>query len=488
MGRPLSAPFAIVNAEVLEGWDAQPRPGAVLIEGERIAGVAYDDDAPRLAARAASTHDARGALVTPAFVNAHHHSYANILRGTENSYPLELWALFTVAHGRAIDAPMLRLGILLGAAEMLRAGIAAVIDHTPQVRRDREGFAAHIESGMRVGYAPMINDLHDHDLLGFTLPAELRARLGGPGFASVTFFREMFAELAAMSRASDGRVQAMLGPNAPQRCSDALLDLWHELRARHDLHVHTHLLETRVQAIAGRRRWPHGIVRELDRRGLLDRRLAVAHGVWLDEDERALLAARGVTVVHNPASNLMLGSGAMALDSYRSFATSLALGSDSANTGGAANPFELMRLAMMLPRLVERDWRRWPGAREVFRMATEGGAAALGLGGELGRIVRGRLADIAIVALDDSSMLATRPSLDVLVQHGAPARVLATLVGGRFAFREGRVLAFDEAEVCAAFSAGGEALRARADGDLQLAREAMTVLAPQLASLQSVSG
>src|SRR5688572_12473777 len=114
--------LAIV-ARVLRDWSARPEPAAILVEGGRVAAVASGEDGARLAARAAERVDAPGLIAMPGMVNAHHHAYANVLRGTENGLPLELWALFTVAYGRALDAEAIRLAILLGAAEMIRAGV-----------------------------------------------------------------------------------------------------------------------------------------------------------------------------------------------------------------------------------------------------------------------------------------------------------------------------------------------------------------------------
>jgi len=479
--------LAITNALVLAGWEVEPREGVVLIEGERILAIAQGDDAAALAARAGERFDAGGAIVMPAFVNAHHHAYSNALRGTENAQPLELWALFTVAWGRALDGDLLRLAILLGAAEMLRGGVASVIDHSPQVRLHETAFAAHAESGMRVGYAPMLHDLHDHDLLGFTLPAPLRARIEGAGFPSHGFYADMIAALVAAAGGSS-RVRILIGPNAPQRCSPELLTLWAGLRARHGLGVHTHLLETRAQAIQARRAWRDGIVAEMDRRGLLTPGLAVAHGVWASEAERALLAARGVVVVHNPSSNLMLGSGVMPYAGYAVHGATIALGSDSANTGGAADPFELMRLAMMLPRVHQDPVAGFkPSSVEVLRMATQGGARALGLGDQLGRIAPGQLADLAVIDLSDAAAIAMAPTRDVLVQHGGPARVRATMVGGRWAWRDGRILAFDESAVLAAFRDSAADLAHRAADECRIARAAACVFTPQLRALYAAN-
>ncbi len=471
--------IAIANAVLLDEGKGAPRPAAILVEGDRIAGIARGDDRQALIARAATVHDARGALALPGFVNAHHHSYGDALRGAENDLPLELWAFFTVAWGRALDAVTMRLSILLGAAEMLRAGYTAVLDHAPHFGLRHAALAAHRESGLRVGFAPMLHDLHDHTLMGFDLPAALRERIEGGGFPAHDAYAAAFRELAQELR-GDARVRLLLGPNAPQRCSSELLALWGRLRDQLTLPVHTHLLETRAQAIMCRALWPEGVVAELARRGLLGPGLSVAHCVWAEARELDLIARDGVIVVHNPASNLMLGSGIMPYAACVERGIALGLGSDSGNTGGRADPFELMRLANMLPRVDPRG-RGFPDARAALTMASAGGAAALGLGGEAGRLAPGLFADIVLLRLDDGATATALPSAETVVRHASPANVEATMVGGRWAFRDGRILAFDEAATLAAFSDRAGELVARAAAGRADAREAAALLAPALA-------
>jgi len=474
--------LCIANANIL--IDTAFRRGAVLIEKGRIAGIAYGDDAQALKARAASTVDANALALIPGFVNAHHHSYANALRGTENALPLELWALYTVAYGRNIDEKLLRLAILTGAAEMLRNGVTGVIDHSPPVRRGSASFAAHAESGMRVALAPFFHDTHDHDLLGFEMPSALRAGVEGLGFPHADLVSDVFAQLAGANGA--GRVRVLLGPNAPQRCSPGLLDLWAQLRERHGFGSHTHLLETRAQAIACNRHWPDGIVVEMDRRGLLEERLAVAHGVWLTPKERDLLAARGVTVVHNPASNLMLGSGILPAADLRQRGVRMGLGSDSANTGGSADPFELMRLATMIGRVgigrVGSDWDSWLDADTAFAMATTGGASAMGLRNEIGKIETGRIADLVLVDMSGTTSTEA-PSIETLVRHCGPAAVRATMVGGDWVYRDGKVLTFDEDTIRRDLADASAEFRERCAAELTIAREAHRVFDPQLRAL-----
>lgn len=252
---------------VLPGRGDMPS-GSILIEGERIAGVFSGGDGPQ---QAGEVIDGAGLAVMPGLTNAHHHSYSNVLRGTRNDRRLESWALYTVAHGYVLDSEAIRLAALLGAAEAMRHGVTALIDHAPHIAHAEAALEAHRQSGLRVGFAPFMHDRSDHDLLGVSLPADLRPVFDAPNRTPGTI-ADFYRHLVKEWQGRDGRIQLMLGPNAPQRCSPVLLDLWRDLAGELSLRVHTHLCETRPQASYGEREWG-GTVHELARRGLLNDRL-----------------------------------------------------------------------------------------------------------------------------------------------------------------------------------------------------------------------
>ena len=145
----------------------------------------------------------------------------------------------------------------------------------------------------------------------------------------------------------------------------------------------------------------------------------------------------------------MLGSGIMPLLEAQQAGLRVALGTDSANTGGRHDLFEAMRLALMLPRIGEPDHTRWPHGRDVLDMATRNGAAVLGLEDRAGRIAAGQLADLVLVRCRSVSTLALAPGQDVLVQHGGPEAVDSVMVDGRWVMRGQVLLAFDEAAALA---------------------------------------
>jgi len=391
-----------------------------------------------------------------------------------------VWAYYTVFYGRAFDAAALRAAILLGAAERIRAGITGWIDHSPMMHLGDAALAAHEASGLRVGYAPFLHDVADNALLGMTVPAPVALLAGGAPPLDPAQYAAQFAALVETARAGSGRVSVLLGPNAPQRCSPAAWELWRSLRERHAVSVHTHLMETRAQAAIGARGWPGGLVVEMERQGLLGEWLSVAHGVWLTPVERELLATHRVTIVHNPASNLMLGSGILPLLEARRVGLRVALGTDSANTGGRHDLFEAMRMALMLPRVGERDHARWPRGRDVLDMATRNGAAVLGLENQAGRIAAGQLADLVLVRCRAASTLALEPTEDALAQHGGPEAVDSVMVDGRWLMRGQVLLAFDEAAALTEAEAALVALQERTAAQLATLDAALLALGSAL--------
>ncbi|WP_428483207.1 amidohydrolase family protein [Rhodopila sp.] len=457
--------------------DAAARTGSVLVESGRIEAVAFmPEERTALRARAGEVVNGTGHWLMPGMVDAHAHAYGTLLRGTENSLPLELWALHTTLYGRAFDAPALRAATLLGAAERIRAGITSMVDHAVMMPLAEASLAAHESSGLRVAYAPFLHDVSDYDLLDLSLPDVLRPLVGGPPPLDAVTYTGRFAAIVQAARAGSGRVSIQLGPNAPQRCSPAAWVLWRTLRDRHGVAVHTHLLETRAQASLNAR-WPGGLVAEMERQGLLDGSLTCAHGVWLSEAEMETLARHDVTVSHNPASNLMLGSGVMRFRACAACGLRLALGNDSANTAGRADHFAGMRLAMSLPRQDGGDFALWPKASEIFSAATEAGAAALDLKGQLGRVAPGQIADLVLVRAKDAGTLAARPTLDVMVQHAGVEHVDNVMVDGQWVMRDGRILAFDEAAMLVDAQEQSVALQQRVAMNLPVLLAAMPGMA-----------
>ena len=423
------------------------RIGTVATDGGKIAAVAFHADERRaLGAGAAEIVDGTGCWLVPGLVSAHTHAYGTLLRGTESALPLELWSLYTIAYGYGLDDEAIAAAMLLHDAECIRSGITGVIDHFPHIAHVHAALAAHERSGMRVMLAAFVQDLSDYDLLALDVPADLQ-RLTTVKPLDIPAYEAFFADLVATALAGSGRVQLALGPNAPQRCSDELWALWSRIRERHGVAVHTHALETVVQARLAGKRWPGGMFAALDGAGLLDERLSLAHAVWTTAEERELLARRGVTVSHNPISNLTLGSGVMPLTDALEAGLTVGLGTDGSNSAGRHDLFETMRTALTLPRIASSDATRWPSAARVLEMGTAGGMRILGLN-DAG-IVAGAPADLVLVRRNSSTNVMAVDTIDGFVSHAGREGVEAVMIDGAWVLRDGAIRTFDETQLLA---------------------------------------
>jgi 5-methylthioadenosine/S-adenosylhomocysteine deaminase len=130
--------------------------------------------------------------------------------------------------------------------------------------------------------------------------------------------------------APDQLTTACPGPSALQRCTNELLTKSAEMARRKKLPMHIHLAETKAQQVMGRQLYGTSLLQHLDSLGLLDPDLSLAHSIWIDQGDVELFADRGVTAVHNPASNLRLGSGLAPIGKYLAAGARVALGTDGA--------------------------------------------------------------------------------------------------------------------------------------------------------------
>lgn len=206
----------------------------------------------------------------------------------------------------------------------------------------------------------------------------------------------------------------------------------------------------------------------LETLGYLRPGTSLAHTIWLETGDLARLAGSGATVVHNPVSNLRLGSGRFPFMEARQMGVSVALGSDGSASNDHQNMFEVLKLTGLLHNNTETSYQRWPGPGEILQAATHGGAEALGLAQELGRIAPGQLADLILLDLKSAAFLPLRDPYLHLVYCETGTSVTTVLVDGKMVVERGAVCSINEEELrqelrerCATIWPGFPALRDR---------------------------
>jgi cytosine/adenosine deaminase-related metal-dependent hydrolase len=454
------------NATLIAMDDAnrsRPFRGDLLVDGALIAAVGAGLEVP------ADTRvvDAQSLLITPGFVNAHMHSWETLFRGTSERLPLELWSLVTYPVVDALPVPdrLVYLRTLVAGMDALRGGTTSLLDDVGELPVQSADalatvFQAYAALGIRATCTGGIADIAPVDRLPFVdellSPAQLVvARRIGAADPDLTgrflrFCREAFARHHGAER---GRLRFAVAPSAPQRCTDDLLTSAAALAVEHDAVLHMHLLETKLQAIVGLERYNSTIVEHLSELGILDTpNLTLAHGIWLTEHDIELLASSSAVIVHNPLSNLKLGSGVLPWRSLHSAGATVALGTDGTASNDSLRMLEVVKQAALLHTLFDPDPASWPSTDEVLWAATRAGAEATGLPNTVGALEAGRAADFVVFDLEATTSFT--PARDIarqLVFAENGSSIAEVWVDGEVVVRDGRMTRVDEAAILAEF-------------------------------------
>jgi 5-methylthioadenosine/S-adenosylhomocysteine deaminase len=247
---------------------------------------------------------------------------------------------------------------------------------------------------------------------------------------------------------SGGRIRYAVAPRFVLSCSETLLREAHALvSSLPGVLFHTHAAENQREMEAVRARFGMDNVEYLDRLGILDASSCLAHCIWLNEREMGLLAEQRGKVLHCPSSNLKLGSGIARVPEMLRRGISVSLGADGAPCNNTLDMFQEMRLAALIQKPVHGAASM--NARTAFELATIGGASALGLEQEIGSLEPGKKADLVLLDLTQEwnpSAQIEESIYSALVYSGSPSTVRSVMVDGKWLYRDGAFLTFDNLE------------------------------------------
>jgi 5-methylthioadenosine/S-adenosylhomocysteine deaminase len=410
--------------------------GDVVIADGRIVSVG-----PRVAGGDAKVIDAHGAYLLPGFIQTHIHLCQTLFRGYADDLALLDWLKTRVWPMEAAHTPKsLAAAAQQAASELLLSGTTTVL--TMETVHDTDSvFEALEPMGLRavVGKCMMDSDS--------AVPARLLEQTAHSIDESVAIAKRWHGR-------ANGRLRAAFAPRFAVSCSRELLEAVARLAIEHQLVIHTHASENRdeIKLIASRTGRKN--IDYLADTGLVSPRLCLAHCVWVDEDEQALMAERDVKVLHCPGSNLKLGSGLAPVVEMRQKGISVSLGADGAACNNHLDMFEEMRLAAVL-----QSVRHQPGAlpaRDVVAMATREGARALGLQADIGSIEAGKRADLILIDGRGPDPYST------IVYASRGTDVRTTIVDGEVLVDDFRPTRWDHREITATAHAEAAALARRA--------------------------
>ena len=377
--------------------------------------------------------DCAGCVVMPGLVQAHVHTCQTLARGRADDLELLGWLRDVIwPYEAALDDAAAGAAAELACAELLLGGTTAILDRAT-VHHTDSIFAAAEKSGIRATIGKAMMDGDDPHI-----PPGLRE--------STSASLDESARLAdRWHGTANGRLRYAYAPRFVLSCTDELLrEVGVQARAR-GVGIHTHASESVGEVALVRQRFGKDNIAVLDDLGLLGPHTCIAHGIHVSAAERAILAARGAHVCTCPSSNLKLASGICPLPELIAAGVAVALGADGAPCNNNLDGFEELRLVALLHK--PRVGPRAIPAPEAVRIATLGGAAALGLAERLGSLEVGKRGDVIAV---DVTALHTVPAASPWSQIAYAAKacdVRHVAVDGAVVVRDRTLLTLDVAQV-----------------------------------------
>jgi cytosine/adenosine deaminase-related metal-dependent hydrolase len=342
---------------------------------------------------------------------------------------------------------------MLGAMEMLKLGITSAMDdafHVPKPTREGvDGICrAYQDSGIRATVTldqPNVPEISKYPFLAALVPDGIRESLAAAPMAGEDELLACYDHLIQRWHGSSGgRIRAGVSCSAPQRVTESYFRALSALSKDHDLPFVVHMLETKLQRVFGQEVLGKSLVRHVHDLGLLDERMQVVHAIWVDDADMQLLAKAGCTVAHAPVCNLKLGSGIMPFRRLRDHGVPICLGSDEAVADDTHDMWGVAKMAGLVHKITDPEYRNWPMAAEILDCLFAGGARSMRLSGQIGVLAPGAQADIILL---DLNTLAFTPLNDIrrqLVYCETGSSVRMTMVAGQMLMRDGRLLVVDE--------------------------------------------
>jgi 5-methylthioadenosine/S-adenosylhomocysteine deaminase len=426
----------ITNATVVPVTERRFFTGYVRVENGVIAGL--DSGRPPEILPGEHVVDAGGAVLLPGLVNAHTHLYQVLLRAVWEDLELMPWLRRIYGCARVLRPEHFYAGSLLGCVEAVRSGVTTICEHNflnPSPDCALETIRAIENSGLRGVFARTIMDA------GEIVPDCTKEK---PQQA----FREIEKLLSQHQNRS--RLNFMTGPNTPP--INTTPELLRELRRfadDHSLGISAHVAESKsVVESVQRRHGKNGVVEFLAEFGIPGANSIFAHSVHVSEREISILRETGTSVSHNPVSNMMLGDGIAPIVEMIRQGVNIGLGTDGAASNHSQDLFDTMKAASLLQKVHHQD----AGVIDPFsvlRMATAGGAKALGLESVCGTVEIGKRADLVLVDIDTVHNQPVNDIFSQLVHCAKASDVQTVMVDGEILMRDRHLQLLDEKQILA---------------------------------------
>lgn len=405
------------------------RRGFLWIKGSRIYRTGPMSELRDLP-RSINQKSAKGRLLMPGLVNGHTHLSNGMLRGLYDEMPLEVWfskGMWPVLDG--LDRPNGEAAASLALLELMSLGVTTTAAGEIGSRHPEllDGvLEATRRSGIRACVARIAMDSPDESS---------RAQYIPPGYRDTPAFAA--DEVIRLKRRYDSaRLTVTAEALGVLRCTPEMVQAMHEICGRSGSLFTMHAASSQDERDASRRRFGHGSISELERLGVLGPKTLLAHAIWLDDGEIALLATRGTGISHNPVSNAYYASGVARLPDLLRAGVRVGLGVDGASTNNGQNLWETMKMSMLMQKQA-REQPDFGSAELALELATRGGAAALHMEDDIGSLETGKRADFIVIDIDRPSLAPDSSIVSNLVYSNDPWAVREVYVDGELLVQNG---------------------------------------------------
>lgn len=371
--------------------------------------------------------DATDKLLMPGLVNAHTHSPMNLLRNYADDLSLQQWLFEKIIPRESkLTADDIYWGAMLGIAEMIKSGTTCFADmylHMDAVAQ------AVTDTGIRalLSKGPLISSHREENKI-------VVDEAGCLGY------------FAKWHNSANGRIKTCLEIHSVYFYDEDSLRGAVALAKQLNAGIHIHLMETAGEYQISYKMYGMNSVEACVQFGLFDVPVLAAHGVHLTDAEMEVLKKYNVNVVHNPSSNLKLGSGIAKIPQMLDLGINLALGTDGSASNNNLNMFEEMHLTALLHKGANMN-PTMLDAYTVLKMATVNGAKALGWENEIGVVKVGMKADLILIDLDQLHLLPINNPISASVYSVQASDVDTVLIDGNIVMEKRRLLTIDEEEL-----------------------------------------
>ena len=399
--------------------------GSVAVQGDRIALIDQADLAS--SHQAAQVIDAEGMILFPGFIDTHIHFFQSFLKGLGADHRLIEWLkLSALPYGRIMTARQHELAARLACMEALKSGCTSICEFF-YTNQDPELAYACIEgmksTGIRSVFIRTFQDTgEEYDTPSeFIEPAEKAVR-------EVESLKKRYRE--------DDMLSIWTGPDVTWATTKEGYQTILEYCLSENVRYSMHLKETEEDNAMCFRRYGKDIVDLLEEIGFLTDKMLAVHCVNLTENDIRRFAEYGVSISHNPAPNLYLGSGIPPIPESLKAGVNVSLGTDGAASNNSTDMLETMKLAALIQKGIHRD-ASVITADQVIRMATCGGAKAIGMENLVGTLEVGKKADMILF---DPRHLKSFPNHDAeatVVYASSEENIDTTIVNGKIVYHKG---------------------------------------------------